>query len=113
MKPVLWIGRTKKDLEEMPREVQVTLKTALFAAQNGRRAGFAKPMRGDLRGATEIVASERSGAFRGIYYVGRESIYAIHFFQKKSKRGTETPKKELDLIRQRLAQAHRHEKERR
>ena len=32
-------------------------------------------------------------------------IYGLHFFQKKSKRGISTPKKELELIYSRLAAA--------
>lgn len=32
-------------------------------------------------------------------------IYVLHAFQKKSKRGIETPKREVDLIRKRYAEA--------
>ena len=35
-------------------------------------------------------------------------IYALHAFQKKSKRGIGTPKKEMDLIRERLKRAEEH-----
>jgi phage-related protein len=111
MKPVVWIGGAKKDLENMPREAQWSIRMALFAAQFGRRTDYAKRMRGDLRDAIEIVAHDRDGAFRGVYYVGRELIYALHFFQKKSKRGIATPQRELDLIRRRLARARRQERE--
>jgi phage-related protein len=31
-----------------------------------------------------------------------DAVYVLHVFHKKSKRGVATPKKELDLIRQRL-----------
>jgi phage-related protein len=34
-----------------------------------------------------------------------EAIYVLHCFQKKSKRGIKTPKKELDLIAARLTKA--------
>jgi len=33
------------------------------------------------------------------------AVYVLHAFQKKSKRGIATPKKEIELIRQRLAAA--------
>jgi len=36
-----------------------------------------------------------------------EAIYVLHAFQKKSKRGIATPKKDIDLIRQRLAEIER------
>ena len=32
-------------------------------------------------------------------------IYVLHAFQKKSKRGVATPKRDVDLIRKRYAQA--------
>jgi phage-related protein len=32
-------------------------------------------------------------------------IYVLHAFQKKSKRGVETPKRDVDLIRKRYAEA--------
>jgi phage-related protein len=105
MKPVHWVGGSRKDIERMPRDAQRAMRLALFAAQTGRKVDYVKQMRGDLRKAMEIVANDRDGAFRGVYYVGKELIYALHFFQKKSKRGIATPKKELDLIRRRLAWA--------
>ena len=77
----------------------------------GRKVDDAKQMHGALREAMEIAANDRDGAFRGIYYVGKELIYAIHFFQKKSKCGIKTPKRETDLIRSRLTWARRREQE--
>jgi phage-related protein len=40
------------------------------------------------------------------------AVYVLHAFQKKSKRGIATPKKELDLIHKRLADAQRDYRER-
>jgi phage-related protein len=41
--------------------------------------------------------------FRAVYTVRfGEVVYVLHVFQKKSKRGIATPKKELELIRKRL-----------
>ena len=111
MKPVLWAGGSKKDLEGMPYSVRLEIRAAIFAAQSGSRVGYAKPLRGSLREVMEVVAHDRGGAYRGMYYVGKELIYALHFFQKKSKHGIKTPKKELDLVRCRLARARRHEQE--
>jgi phage-related protein len=56
----------------------------------------------------------RSDAFRAVYTVRfAEVIYVLHAFQKKSTRGVETPKRELDLIRRRLAAVEQHHEERR
>lgn len=109
--PVHWIGNSKKEREDVLNGARRAIRAALFAAQNGRTVNYAKRMRGDLREAMEIAAANRDGAFRGIYYVGKKLIYALVFFQKKSKRGIETPKRELDLIRHRLAWARRCERE--
>ena len=47
-------------------------------------------------------------SWRAMYTVRyTEAIYVLHAFQKKSKRGIATPKKDLDLIRQRLAEIER------
>jgi len=42
----------------------------------------------------------------------QDAVYVLHAFQKKSKTGVATPKKEIDLIRQRLAEAERDHRER-
>jgi phage-related protein len=48
-------------------------------------------------------------AYRAIYTVRYEDvIYVLHAFQKKSKTGIATPKRELDLVKQRLKWAHDH-----
>jgi len=35
----------------------------------------------------------------------REFVYVLHCFQKKSKRGIQTPRKEIDLVKRRLKAA--------
>ena len=61
----------------------------------------------------EIVTDHRSDTWRSVYTVRfQDAIYVLHAFQKKATRGIATPKKELDLIRQRLADAVRDYKKR-
>ena len=61
----------------------------------------------------EIVAGQAGGTWRAVYTVRYpEAIYVLHAFQKKSKRGIATPKKDMDLIRHRLADAERIHRER-
>ncbi len=58
------------------------------------------------RSVLEIVAPCAGDTYRAVYTVRFEdAIYVLHAFQKKSKRGLSTPKKEIDLIKQRLAAA--------
>jgi phage-related protein len=61
----------------------------------------------------EIVAPFDANTWRAVYTVRfRGFVYVLHAFQKKSKSGIATPKKDIDLIHQRLAAAERDHKER-
>jgi phage-related protein len=113
-RPIIWVGSSRKDLRGFPREVRRNIGQALYAAQQGDTDPAAKPLHG-FGGASvvEIVADDRGGAWRGIYTIRyAEAIYVLHAFPKKSKRGIATPKKDLDLIRLRLAEAERFHRER-
>jgi phage-related protein len=60
----------------------------------------------------EIIADHDGNTFRAVYTVKfRGVVYTLHAFQKKSKRGIQTPQKELDLIKQRLRDAEQHYRE--
>ena len=69
----------------------------------GRETHFsAKPIRG-FSGVYEIVSNYDRNTYRAVYVVNLGNmIYVLHCFQKKSSRGIKTPKKEMDLIRDRL-----------
>jgi phage-related protein len=113
-RPVIWIGSSRRDLRGFPREVRRELGQALYTAQQGETDPSAKPLRGFGGGSVlEIVADQEGGTWRAVYTVRyREAIYVLHAFQKKSKRGIATPKKDIDLIRRRLAEAERFHGER-
>ena len=65
------------------------------------------------RSVRQIVAPHAGDTWRAIYTVRFEdAIYVLHAFQKKSKKGVATPKREIDLIWQRLADAERDYRER-
>jgi phage-related protein len=113
-RPVIWVGSSRRDLRGFPREVRRDIGQALYAAQQGETDPAAKPLRGFGGGSVlEIVADQEGGSWRAVYTVHyREAIYVLHAFQKKSKRGIATPKKDIDLIRHRLADAERLHSER-
>ena len=113
-RPVIWVGSSRRNLRGFPGEVRREIGQALFTAQQGETDPSAKPLRGFSGGAVlEIVADQVGGTWRAVYTVRfREAIYVLHAFQKKSKRGIATPKKDIDLIRQRLAEAERLHRER-
>ena len=61
----------------------------------------------------EIVAAHHGNAWRAVYTVRFEdAIYVLHVFQKKSTKGIATPTREIDVIKQRLAEAERDHRER-
>ena len=80
---------------------------ALWEAQIGRKAPYAKPLKGfGDAGVIEIVDDFDGDAYRAVYTVRfADAVYVLHAFQKKSKRGVATPPAELDLIDQRLKRA--------
>ncbi|MGA9390977.1 MAG: type II toxin-antitoxin system RelE/ParE family toxin [Candidatus Sulfotelmatobacter sp.] len=96
-------------MRAFPRAVRRDIGYALYAAQTGEVDPSAKPLSG-FGGASvlEIVAQHRGDTWRAVYTVRYpEAIYVLHAFQKKSKRGITTTKKDIDLIRQRLNEAER------
>lgn len=114
MKPVIWIGSSRRDLREMPQQVRRDIGQALYAAQQGATDPAAKPLKG-FGGARvmEIVERHRTDAYRAVYTAHFDNaVYVLHVFQKKSKSGIATPKQEIELIRRRLAEAERHYRER-
>jgi phage-related protein len=114
IKPVRWIGSSRKDLRSFPRRVRFDIGQALFAAQSGETDPAAKPLKGfGGRSVMEIVAPYAGDTWRAVYTVRfQDAVYVLHAFQKKSKTGTSTPKGEIDLVRQRLMDAERDYRER-
>ena len=104
---VRWIGSSLKDLKAFPRDVQRQVGGALWEAQIGRKAPFAKPLKGfGGAGVLEIVDDFDGNTYRAVYTVRfADIVYVLHAFQKKSKRGIATPRAEIDLIEQRLKRA--------
>ena len=111
-KPLFWVASAKRDLQEMPEEVQDAFGYALYLAQAGGMHEHAKPLRGfGSAGVIEIVEDSRGSTSRAVYTVRLEgAVYVLHCFQKKSSHGIETPKVHLDLIRERLKAAEIHAK---
>jgi phage-related protein len=94
-------------LKAFPREVQRHIGQALYAAQCGEEYPSVKGLKGfGGRGVLEIVMPHEGDAYRAVYTVRfHDAVYVLHAFQKKSKRGTATPRMDIELIHQRLAAA--------
>ncbi len=114
IRPIVWIGSSKRDLLVMPRQVRRDIGEALYAAQQGVTDPAAKPLKGF--GGTRVMESVdryRTDTYRAVYTAHfQDAIYMLHVFQKKSTSGIATPKHEIELIRWRLTEAERHHRER-
>jgi phage-related protein len=104
------MGSSLKELRDSPEEVKDGIGYALELVQKGERPANAKPLKG-FGGASvlEIVEDFDGDTWRAIYTVAvANAVYVLHVFQKKSKKGIATPKKEIELIRRRLRDALEH-----
>ncbi|HDS1816586.1 MAG: type II toxin-antitoxin system RelE/ParE family toxin [Pseudomonas sp.] len=112
VKPLYWVGSSKKDLQGAPRDVQDVFGFALYLAQEGGKHYQAKSLRGFAgAGVLEVVENHDSDTYRAIYTVNLGgAVYVLHCFQKKSSTGIKTPKHEVDLIKSRLKLAMAHAK---
>ena len=115
IRPVIWLGNSKENLRDFPDGAQKLLGDELQLIQFGGMPKNAKPFKGVGSGVVEIALRYASDAYRVVLalQIGRR-IYVLHAFQKKSKRGIETPKRDVELIRQRYTEAkelaHAHER---
>jgi phage-related protein len=105
-RPVIWLGDSRKNIRDFPKGAQKLIGDELQLVQFGGMPNGAKPFKGVGSGVLEIALRYATNAYRVVVAVqiGRR-IYVLHAFQKKSKRGIETPKADVDLIKQRYAQA--------
>jgi phage-related protein len=110
MKPAHFVGSSLDDLRDFPEGAREEAGYAIFLAQQGGKAINAIPMTG-FGGAKviEVVIPEAGDAYRVVYTIKfPEAVYVLHAFQKKAKRGEQTPYTEINVIRQRLKLAETH-----
>jgi phage-related protein len=106
LKPLRWIGDSYRRYVEFPRQVKQDIGLAMMVAQYGGKAESAKPWKGLGSGVMEVVDSFDGNAYRAIYTVRfADSVYVLHAFQKKSKRGISTPQRDVNLVKARLVAA--------
>jgi phage-related protein len=87
LKPLRWIGSSKKELLRFPDEVQRVIGYALYLAQVGAKHQDAKPLAGfGGAGVLEVVEEYDGDAYRAVYTVRLAgAVYVLHAFQKKSR----------------------------
>ena len=106
LRPLVWMGNSRKSLQDFPEGSQKLLGDELQLIQFGGMPKDAKPFKGVSSGVLEIALRYSTDAYRVVLAVQLgERIYVLHAFQKKSTKGIETPKRDVDLIRKRYAEA--------
>src|SRR5580704_12274447 len=112
-KPLFWIASSLEDLLAFPEGVQDEIGSALSVAQFGGKNPSAKPWKGTGPGIFEIEEDHRGDAYRAIYTIRyANAVYVLRAFQKKSRSEIRTPKRDVDLIAQRLKLAQQDYEER-
>ena len=82
LKPIVWIGSSRRDLKKFPKRVRFDIGQALYAAQMGDTDPAAKPLKG-FGGARvmEIVDRYDTNTFRAVYTVQFAGwVYMLHVF---------------------------------
>ena len=104
---LVWIASSRRDMRALPKSLRRSFGLVLFAAQTGEMPPTAKPLKGfGGTGVLELIEDDAAGTYRAIYTVRYlTAIYVLHVFQKKSKRGRQTPQQDIDLIKARLKRA--------
>lgn len=89
--------------QRLQHEFDIDLRSVVL----GKSPTGSKPLKG-FGGASvlELSHSDGSGTYRVVYTVRIKGFTCVlHAFQKKSSSGIKTSQRDLDIIKQRLAQA--------
>jgi phage-related protein len=100
MKPVRFLGDSRRKLQEFPRNVRQKIGYQLERVQRGLKVFDSKPMPQIGKGVEEIRVWEEPGTYR-IVYTARmeEALYVLHTFQKKTQTTLQT---DIELARRRF-----------
>jgi phage-related protein len=102
----VWDGKRNKKPPGISRGSAKTYRGRIAAAPIRRNARGCKAVQSVGSGVFEIALRYDRNAFRTVVAVQLgKKLYVLHAFQKKSKRGIETPKQDVDLIVQRYKEA--------
>ncbi len=106
MRPVVWVGHSRRNIQDFPPDARRLIGGQLQLLQYGGMPKDAKPFKGIGSGVIEIALWHDGEAYRTVValQLGR-TIYVLHAFRKKSKKGIATPKHDVDLIKQRYKEA--------
>lgn len=102
MKPVRFLGNSRRVLKEFPKCARQAAGYQLERIQMGIFAEDFKPMPSIGKGVEEIRIWDESGTYRVVYTARlAEAVYVIHAFQKKTRT---TPHRDIEIARERFQQ---------
>jgi phage-related protein len=105
---LVWLADSLDRLSGFPPAARQRLGFALYQAQIGQKHESAKTLHGFAERVWQVRADDPGGTYRAVYVTQfKEAVYVLHAFQKKAISGIATPRRQLDLIRQRLQLARR------
>jgi len=93
MKTLHFVGNSRANLKSFPNVAKEKFGYALYEAQLGNTTFHVKPLKG-FGGASvlEIMEDCDGSTYRAVYTVKFiNTVYVLHCFQKKSKKGIATP----------------------
>jgi phage-related protein len=100
-KPLMWLGYSRDDIRTFPEDARRLAGFQLRRLQQGLEPNDWKAMPTIGPGVREIrIHTDRE---HRIVYIPRfaEAVYVLHAFEKRSRK---TPRRDLELARQRLQQ---------
>ena len=78
LKPLYWVGSSKRDLRSLPGPVEDLFGYALYLAQDGKKHEQAKPLKGfGSAGVLEVVEDWDRSTYRAVYTVRFEGAVSI------------------------------------
>jgi phage-related protein len=107
LKPLKWVGGSKKSLDGLPEDVKDVFGSALLDVQYGGTPDGAKPFGEGLpHEILKIVEDYDSDTYRAVYTATfPEVVYVLDAFMKKSKSGSRTPQAGKDRVHDRFKAA--------
>jgi phage-related protein len=102
---------TAADYDDMPEDVRDEADAATTLLQNNRLPANAEPLKGALKGITEVRVDHDTNTYR-VYYVAEFEccLYIIDAGIKKSIKGSEIPRPQIERLKVRRAHAAAHYK---
>lgn len=110
LKSLHFVAASRDELRELPDEVQHAFGFSLFRVQVGDWPPEARSFGEGLpRSIAKLSLNFGGESYRLAFTIALPgAVYVLHAFQKKSRSGVKTPRRHIERIQVRLAQAKAH-----